>query len=143
MTNKRPPHKTCSSCREVKYFKDFSKNKSKPDGYHNQCKKCRAQYSPPKKVKEKNRQRLRAWNRKKMSGFTQEDYEQKLIEQDGKCAICKTDNPGKMDWCADHCHKTGHKRGLLCRKCNAGLGHFNDDPELITKAIEYLATYSR
>ena len=52
----------------------------------------------------------------------------KLIEQDGKCAICGTDKPGGMgDWHLDHDHaypkndKRGW-RGLLCHRCNFDLG---------------------
>jgi hypothetical protein len=29
-------------------------------------------------------------------------------------------------------------RGLLCRSCNYGLGHFKDNPSLLAKALEYL-----
>ena len=38
----------------------------------------------------------------------------------------------------DHNAVTGEIRSLLCHKCNVGLGHFNDDPELLRRAVEYL-----
>jgi hypothetical protein len=38
----------------------------------------------------------------------------------------------------DHCHKNRHIRALLCHNCNTGIGKFNDDINLLEKAIEYL-----
>jgi len=41
-------------------------------------------------------------------------------------------------WVIDHNHKTDKFRGWLCHKCNRGLGAFNDNPNLLLKAIDYL-----
>ena len=38
----------------------------------------------------------------------------------------------------DHCHETGDVRGLLCSRCNDGLGKLCDDPEMLRKGIVYL-----
>lgn len=47
--------------------------------------------------------------------------EVRLKAQGGKCALCR--QPVKTDEAvADHCHKTGHLRGVLHRGCNAQLG---------------------
>src|SRR5512135_652614 len=56
--------------------------------------------------------------------------------QGGACAICRRDDGGTLH--VDHCHATNRVRGLLCSKCNAGLGCYGDDEELMLKAIEYL-----
>lgn len=74
-------------------------------------------------------------------GITSEQYEEMVRAQGGRCAICGTDNPGRKrtKWAVDHCHKTGRVRGLLCTKCNPGLGYFQDSPELLLAAARYLA----
>lgn len=38
----------------------------------------------------------------------------------------------------DHCHRTNKVRGLLCTKCNLGLGYFADTEELLQQAVTYL-----
>ena len=38
----------------------------------------------------------------------------------------------------DHDHKTNKIRGMLCNRCNQGLGQFKDDPELLEYARIYL-----
>lgn len=60
--------------------------------------------------------------------------------QSFKCAICSRteDEAGKFD--IDHCHKSGHVRGLLCRSCNLGLGMFSDNTGILSLAIKYLNT---
>lgn len=61
-------------------------------------------------------------------GITLEDYERILIAQKGRCVICGSDKAGNVGQCfaVDHCHETGKVRGLLCIKCNAYLGWFED-----------------
>lgn len=63
-------------------------------------------------------------------------------KQKGKCAICEISMAprGRSSdaACVDHNHKTKEVRGLLCRTCNHGLGHFKDSPEVIQAAIKYL-----
>ena len=133
--------KKCSSCQETKSFDQFNKNRSTKSGYHNQCRSCTKLWKPDSQALLASRKKTREWNRFKGTGFTQEEFEEKLNNQGRVCAICGTDNPGKLDFCADHDHETKQKRGILCRKCNTGLGHFNDDPEIIKAAIEYLEHY--
>lgn len=72
---------------------------------------------------------------KKQYGITPEQYATILYKQDGKCAICKT-NRAKM--CVDHCHTTGVVRGILCTKCNLGIGLLCDNEIYLYSAIKYL-----
>lgn len=66
-----------------------------------------------------------------------------FIEQNGGCAICNEPEttPFKSTirrLAQDHDHHTGDDRGLLCVNCNNGLGRFNDDPERLRAAADYI-----
>jgi len=73
-------------------------------------------------------------------GITVDDYDRMLEEQGGCCAICNTDTPSgrRGRFSIDHNHETGEVRGLLCQKCNAGLGYFKDSPTILATALKYL-----
>lgn len=78
---------------------------------------------------------------KKKFGITLEDYNVMLDKQDYKCAICREKKvySRRKYLSVDHCHKTGRVRGLLCDACNLGLGKFNDNPDLLVRAVTYLS----
>lgn len=68
-------------------------------------------------------------------GMSLREFFTMLRAQGGICAICR----GHMKKvCVDHCHALGHVRGLLCGKCNTGLGAFDDDPEFLARAAKYV-----
>lgn len=75
---------------------------------------------------------------KRYYGITTDTYYSMLASQNGVCKICKSDCSTGRELCVDHCHKTGKVRGLLCGKCNSGLGSFNDNEQLMLEAIKYL-----
>lgn len=78
-------------------------------------------------------------------GVTQEWFNDTLIAQGNKCAIClesfssdqKATKPN-----VDHDHETGKARGLLCQGCNQGIGSFKEDPKTLASAISYLEVHS-
>jgi len=77
--------------------------------------------------------------------MTRQGYDRMLAAQGGMCRICRTDRPGTKSgrgrtprFCVDHDHRTGRVRGLLCRSCNSGIGHLQDDPSILARAIAYL-----
>jgi hypothetical protein len=72
--------------------------------------------------------------------MSQSDYEKILNDQHGLCAICGSPSPGGHGtmFRIDHDHSSGKIRGLLCNKCNVGIGHFDDDTEKMRLAILYL-----
>lgn len=62
--------------------------------------------------------------------------------QGGACAICREPERARRFLSIDHCHKTGRVRGLLCVRCNLGIGHFADHPERILRAADYVSRQS-
>lgn len=105
--------------------------------------------------KEKKKEASRAWKKanpdkakgyrknerdlrlRRVYGITLEEYEAMYEIQNGLCAICNKEETNKL-LAVDHCHGTGKVRGLLCAKCNQGIGHFNDDSNLLERAIKYV-----
>lgn len=95
---------------------------------------------------QKNKDKISFTEREKRTGWTKERFLETLNSQDGRCKICSTQmvtgKKSKASMCADHCHKSGKQRGILCKKCNAGLGQFDDSVELLQLAMEYLRAWS-
>ncbi len=72
-------------------------------------------------------------------GLTVAEYDSLVLKQKGRCAICRSPDPGRtQSWQVDHNHATGAFRGLLCNLCNLGLGAFHDKPKLLRGALRYL-----
>ena len=69
-------------------------------------------------------------------GISADRYEDILAFQHGSCAICQRP-PKKRRLSVDHDHKTKRVRGLLCYRCNYGLGFFKS-PDLLRRAADYL-----
>ena len=130
--------KTCTKCKQQKLFSEFGKRYDYPSKLLSWCNDCerdrkreaaRKRFSNPEaRAKESLRQKL--W----VHGLTEAQYRDLQDQHGGRCAICSSDEPLRID----HDHKTGKVRGLLCHHCNVALGHFNDSVQLIEKAIEYL-----
>jgi hypothetical protein len=83
-------------------------------------------------------------------GLTLEQYAIMLQKQGGVCAICgeeetATNKAGNIKHLGvDHNHITDKIRGLLCQKCNIGLGNFKIDTMgkiNLEKAILYWRKY--
>ena len=78
----------------------------------------------------------RGYQLKYCYGMSLTDYDLLFEHQRGACASCKRRSARTL--CVDHCHATGKVRGLLCSKCNLGIGHFEDNPILLRAASAYL-----
>ena len=124
-------NKTCKICKIEQPKSNFLENR-------HQCKACRNIYK--KTLETRKGDGLRRYNLYKKYKLTLQDYDQLLINQNFKCKICNNDS-GATRWkklVVDHCHISNSIRGLLCDKCNKGLGQFNDNITLLNNAINYL-----
>ena len=72
------------------------------------------------------------------------EYEGMLEQQGGVCAICGKPEAVKnvstglvLALAVDHDHESGQVRGLLCNRCNVGLGFFST-AQLLEAALTYL-----
>lgn len=71
--------------------------------------------------------------------LTLEEYYKMKEDQKGFCKICGThESELSKPLHIDHCHITDKVRGLLCNRCNLGIGSFKDNIEHLQKAINYL-----
>lgn len=76
--------------------------------------------------------------RRHVYGLKPGEFERMLVEQDGRCLICKAVFEGKRTPHIDHDHDSGRVRGLLCRSCNTGIGFLDEDPGRLERAARYL-----
>lgn len=76
-----------------------------------------AEYRKTNKVKFAEKQ----WRTRGIIDLTYDRYLAELAAQQGKCKICCKPLTKPQ---ADHCHKTGKFRGILCIPCNNGLGKY-------------------
>ena len=106
-----------------------------------------------KKKRVTDGERIRANERKSHLkchyGLEYGEFLTKLKEQQFGCAICRKPltvhekKLGPNTACVDHCHATNATRGILCTKCNSGIGHFDDDPQRLRAAIQYLLNHGK
>lgn len=132
------PHmKVCTKCKAEKQDTEFAKRNNVKSGLSYWCKACSAEHARAKYKPEQKQDRDRVRH-----GLSAEAFASLVEIQEGACKICK--ESAKLY--VDHNHKCcsgtyGCKdcvRGLLCHRCNTGLGLFRDNPDLLVSAIAYL-----
>lgn len=84
---------------------------------------------------------------KRKFGISLEDYEARLVAQQGVCALCKKpfygEGSGMGAPALDHCHSNNQVREFIHMKCNMAIGHFGDDAATCRLAAEYLERHSQ
>lgn len=110
----------CSTCKRAKPREEFAENRTTRNGLNSECRTCRSV----------------AWIQHKYD-LSVTEYQELYDSQGGRCAICnQLPTGGRL--CVDHNHDSGDVRGLLCDNCNKAIGLFQDSPEVIISAVEYI-----
>jgi hypothetical protein len=162
--------KRCSKCGELKPLDSFYKQATGRDGRRADCKDCfavraRDWYSKnrdhaverARKWQQDNPERVRAYRRQRNAlnreqvreghlrrkfGLTLDSYAELLARQGDGCAICGEPEETSSHH-VDHDHYTGEVCGILCVRCNNGLGQFQEDPAILATALSYLLGHER
>lgn len=153
--------KACRTCKVDKPLADYNRMRSAPDGLQYTCRDCekarwkRMDKTTRGKYKARDRERYpdrhkeyrtkryaenpdayREAQMRTLYGIGVAQYDEMLTEQKGVCAVCL--EPSDKTLHVDHDHATGRIRGLLCQRCNHGIGSMKDDPVRMLRAVRYL-----
>lgn len=144
------PRKVCRKCKLEKLHDEFTRYTKSKDGRRSFCRSCAS--LDAKLYHQNNRERVleRERNRyhsdknhsrdkhlRKRFKITLEQFNKLLEQQHGVCAICGGPPVMGQSLHVDHDHQTGQVRGLLCGRCNTGIGLLGDTEAGISKALEY------
>lgn len=126
-------NKLCRGCHRVLGISNFRLKRNTVSGVQSRCRTCVS--SVQRKRIRRYQKTTRAQRLRHKYNLSIAEFEQMCREQHDACAICLRPTPKLF---VDHCHATGHIRGLLCRTCNTGLGFFRDNIQSLERAIKYL-----
>lgn len=137
----KPVEKTCTKCGETKPIAEFyfvNRSSGRPH-YTSRCKSCvlAGQHNPERRRRVDHARRLRRY------GLTESEYDLLVAVQKNRCAICgdppDAQGRNRETLHIDHDAVTGRVRGLLCSRCNTGIGLLREDERILTAALAYLA----
>lgn len=144
----------CPSCDQWKVLDEFHKWNKGLYGASRYCKLCSNEKARRNHVEnrakgtdgwDKHREGYRDRYYKKYYGISLQEFEEKFLQQDCKCAICEVlldiDEDSRKAH-LDHCHESGKIRGILCVNCNQGIGSMKENIFILNKAIMYLEEHS-
>lgn len=148
--------KVCPRCGLDQPAHNYSRDIHRKDGLQRLCKSCdskkaRAYYNANREKKQTYYRLMRGYKKyqrlKQKYNLTDVQFDDMFVAQDGNCAICGHKDSRGLSVDHDHACCPGRNscgkcvRGLLCGRCNMGLGNLDDDIEILFKSIDYLMKY--
>ena len=106
-----------------------------------------------KLYRQNNPEKVTNYRLKSNYNITLYEYNEIFNNQDGRCLICNIELVHRLDnlksypsesilsGVIDHDHETGKIRGILCNKCNMGIGLLKHDTSILLSAVKYLEIY--
>lgn len=119
----------------------YKKNKDKINEQHRQYREKNKDKTneQSRQYRKNNKDEINERQRQRLYGLINGGYNQLFQQQNGCCAICgKHQSKLSQVLGVDHNHITGKIRGLLCKRCNVGLGNFEENINSLQGAINYL-----
>lgn len=112
-----PLTKVCAFCRTEKAASEFYKNSARNDWLSTYCKVCHSSKAKDEYASDAERAKdRRLWSR---YNITLEEYNQLLVAQGYRCALCPRKHTDAKPLNVDHSHEEPYiVRGLLCIRCN-------------------------
>ncbi|MFL6240498.1 MAG: endonuclease VII domain-containing protein [Actinomycetes bacterium] len=129
--------KYCHGSDQTKPLAAFGSNRSAGDGKAFYCKDCHN--ARGKESKQRLYGGTRHYHLMRRYGIGDDEVAVMIEAQGGACASCE--GPLERPH-VDHDHKTGKVRGILCFNCNAGLGKFQDNVDVMQLAVDYLRRHA-
>lgn len=132
----------CQSCRKEMRSEAYRKNEEKERASNRVWRKAHPdkmrEYSRKNRALHGHRHRTldRVSKLRRVYGISEHDFDALREAQRDRCAICNDVFEKRPR--VDHCHKTNKVRGLLCGRCNRGIGMFGDSPVKCREAANYL-----
>lgn len=124
---------------QCKYCDETHEQESRGIRNNARCRTC-------KNFKPHNYSGLDRWDAiiRRVYGISLKEYDEMLYEQGNGCAICgRQEDVVNRRLAIDHCHESNKVRGILCSRCNQGLGLFDDNTEILQSAIKYLRNFNK
>lgn len=136
----------CTKCKQPREKKEFRARSDRKSGWASWCSGCLNQWRRNSKIQdpEKWTDSQFAYDLKRNYGITIENFDKMFEDQKGLCACCGASHVDfKRRLHVDHHHVSNQVRGLLCTRCNPGLGYFEDSIEKLEMAINYLRKFKK
>jgi len=134
--------KQCTKCLVTKPETQFYRRSDGRKKLHNYCREC--QNTTSKQYYAAHRHKAASGERRRNYSLSEERFVHLMADQKGLCKICQrpeTVKKGAMvaTLSVDHDHATNKIRGLLCDRCNRGIGLFGDSRSRLLRAADYLS----